>query len=650
MKVDLKQLNTSLLLIDPELPYIRRWVKHLIKYKGLPGFVGVFKSLKAWALQILSGNRDFKVEWFRPSVYRGFIVPRKYRELFTQIVDIRLLLEKDSTRIGYLARKITFLLSAINIYYVVMGPDQRDAKKQISVATSEPPKLTESVEGKYKTLLRLLCYSIEGTPPKLGKLQPVGSSVAIAPGRNGTWKQFVASTLFQKLVNWQSDGFSELIPDLNLSPTPFQGNLTVLGEEGGKTRLVLVGDPFLQAQLKPVQGYLLNILKQIPTDCTFDQTKGVTFLMESTKRGDKPMYSVDLKDATWNFPASLQRYVLKRLGFPRKVIDKIFSLPVFDPFTRSEKGITRGQAMGLGPSFPLFSLTHNLILSGFCNMVGENPSETFRVLGDDVIINSKPVLDRYLQFLKEYEVPISQNKTFVSPSMGEFGGQVMLYGRNITPIKWKALRWNSTTTLYWKYRTIFTSSTLLKLADHSGRIALAVYGPLSQRIGGLGLQLPESKSHKVNQLRCGILESILEGQFNDPSTGVHKIPNWNLEIRSSFRALFTPRVLRLLDTLLVDDSIYRTEWGLLPSLSPNPTRTLTCLGIKRNLIPERVIFRLDEGFRARFRRSKRTDWKDLQILALEKEGYRDSEKSQKDEDSPVEPKVQRPKVYTEFFK
>lgn len=615
MKVDKNHLEASLQSLNHELPYIRDWVNHLILFKGIPGFVQEFKKLKAWALQLIAGNCNFSQEWFKSSVYCGYRIPTRYRELFRYLVCILIRVKHDSGQLPSYRRSLKLILSALNIYYTVNGPYEPDKRKQVRVALSPAPELPQVEVDRYKQLLRLACYAVPGRlSSKLTDLGPTGQTVALAPGKNGSWGEFVSTYLFTALAKWdQTDSWSDLLtPDrFKLHPSvTFQGNLTFLGESGGKTRMVLVGNPLLQSQLLGLKRQLLDILRKFPTDLTFRQEEGVAFIKSSMQKR-KTIFSVDLSDATWNFPSSLQEHVLCCLGVNRKVRDLVFRTPVFDPLSKKLHLVVKGQAMGLGPSFPLFSLTHNLVLLALCKVCGEIPASTFRVLGDDVVITSESVHELYLEFLEKYSVPISISKTLSSKDVGEVSGKVIFMGCDITPIKWRELSWNSLPTLYWEYRNLL-GKNFTYLFCKKANISLAVIGPLPKKFGGLSLRFPSDSTPKIKSLRCGILESLKEGlMFPAVSSGVRKVPNWNLESRSPFLSLLTPSVLRTLDKMLVNDSLMETPYGILPSLSPTPTKVLSQLGISINLIPEREVFEWEQAFRFRFKRSKRIDWNNI---------------------------------------
>jgi hypothetical protein len=73
----------------------------------------------------------------------------------------------------------------------------------------------------------------------------------------------------------------------------------------GKNRYIAIGNWLLQAALYPVHVYFSSILKGIPQDCTFEQSKVYQFAAEIQKAG-KPIYSLDLSAATDRIPLALQ--------------------------------------------------------------------------------------------------------------------------------------------------------------------------------------------------------------------------------------------------------------------------------------------------------------------------------------------------------
>jgi hypothetical protein len=516
-------------------------------------------------------------------------------------------------------RSLRVILSLLNLHHSVKGPYKPDMVKQVAAATADVVTPEKARFDFWKAGLGLACYAInKKLSSNLGPLLPTGQQTAPRPGFNCSWAEFVSTDAFQLLAGFDHKLTPQKLARKKfLTSGSFMGNLTFIGETGGKTRTILVAHPVLQCQLRYLKDQLLELLRSIPTDTMWDQNRGVEFIKEAQRVG-KTIYSVDLKDATWNFPRSLQEEVLRKLGVKEKVRDIMFRTLVYDPLSKSLRKVEKGQAMGLGPSFPLFSLTHNLVLLFICKWLGRVPIDSFRILGDDVVITDSSVYELYLQFLMDFGVPVSKNKSFISLILGEFAGRIIWRGIDITPIKWKWLDWNSISSLYWSYRSLGIRLSLL-MRSKKAWVSLNVLGPLPKRFGGLSLKASDLfENQSINRLRVGVLESIEEGLTGKQSAfGVHKISNQDKQLDvGPFDPLVDYDALKALDTLLVDDSIYHTAYGILPLLSPNPSKTLSQLGISMNLIPLRKEFELEEGFRFRFRRAKSTDWK-LKLSSLD---------------------------------
>jgi hypothetical protein len=97
----------------------------------------------------------------------------------------------------------------------------------------------------------------------------------------------------------------------------------------------------------------------------------------------------------------------------------------------------RGQALGLGPSFPLFTLAHGFLLFA---LNGFKWRSEFYVLGDDVVIMDDELALKYEEALRELDMPFSAAKTLRSSRMAEFAGYLFTPKGKFQIPKWKALR------------------------------------------------------------------------------------------------------------------------------------------------------------------------------------------------------------------
>jgi hypothetical protein len=96
---------------------------------------------------------------------------------------------------------------------------------------------------------------------------------------------------------------------------------------------------------------------------------------------------------------------------------------------------TKGQPLGLYPSFPMFALTHGILVKS----IEENHgfSDTFRVLGDDIVISNHVVYDEYRKILDLLQIPISEKKSISSTKVAEFAGMLITPDKCYSGVKWR---------------------------------------------------------------------------------------------------------------------------------------------------------------------------------------------------------------------
>jgi hypothetical protein len=84
---------------------------------------------------------------------------------------------------------------------------------------------------------------------------------------------------------------------------------------------------------------------------------------------------------------------------------------------------TQGQPLGLYPSFPAFALWHGCVLRSI--ELRYSLSNTFMVLGDDVVISNPLTHWAYRRLMDRLTVPINITKTIVGSDIGEFAGHTV---------------------------------------------------------------------------------------------------------------------------------------------------------------------------------------------------------------------------------
>jgi hypothetical protein len=231
------------------------------------------------------------------------------------------------------------------------------------------------------------------------------------------------------------DGLHEVV---NLSSPVRGGEIHFLQEPGGKLRSVASPFRIHQEALRPLGRMLYDVVRSLPWDCTFDQSKAILPIQSHLGKGGEA-HSVDLSSATDHFPLSLQLTALKALIAKE---DWDF-LDLFQEISRGQWKSpigdlqwTKGQPLGLYPSFAAFTLTHGLLLLHLAN--GDYHHQFF-VVGDDVIILEKDLHDKYISMLDRMSCPWSEDKSISSSKLAEFAGKIITSTRVIPQLKWRRM-------------------------------------------------------------------------------------------------------------------------------------------------------------------------------------------------------------------
>jgi len=212
------------------------------------------------------------------------------------------------------------------------------------------------------------------------------------------------------------------------------GKIGLIQEPGFKLRSVANPARVYQCALGPLGDGLFDILKTLPWDCTHDQHKPFSQIRAELLRG-KTAHSVDLSSATDYFPLELQMTVLHSIFVDSQYVSLFGEISRANWLLKGEHiRWSRGQPLGLYPSFASFALTHGLLLyslNNFCH------NEDFYVLGDDVVILNDDLHDKYIATLNELGCPISQSKSLSSKHVCEFGGKIITPEGVVHPLKWR---------------------------------------------------------------------------------------------------------------------------------------------------------------------------------------------------------------------
>jgi len=215
------------------------------------------------------------------------------------------------------------------------------------------------------------------------------------------------------------------------------GRLAFIPDKGGKTRLVAIGNYWIQSALRPFHKLLYSMLKELNEDGTFDQTKQSKRVCQASLEG--PVWSWDLTAATDRFPIVMQQCTLENL---HKGIasgwDSILNQMSFE-YKGSSYKYAVGQPMGLYSSWAVFTLTHHYLVQYCAWLEGFQSFNQYAILGDDVAIWERKVAMRYSELLSILDLEVSKLKSFVpeslsGPCVAEFAKRIFDKGEEISPL------------------------------------------------------------------------------------------------------------------------------------------------------------------------------------------------------------------------
>lgn len=215
------------------------------------------------------------------------------------------------------------------------------------------------------------------------------------------------------------------------------GKLAFVSDKGGKTRVVAVGNYWIQNALYPLHRVCFNTLRYVGSDGTFDQITQFENVRSASRT--MPVWSYDLTTATDRIPLCLDIDVLRSLDVE---IGKLWGEILMEfPFYHRGKVIkySVGQPMGFYSSWAMLALGHHAMILYCAYKVGINTFNDYAVIGDDVAIWNKQVAEQYVKLMDHLDVPISKSKSFVpksdiGPCSAEFAKRVSREGVEITGI------------------------------------------------------------------------------------------------------------------------------------------------------------------------------------------------------------------------
>jgi hypothetical protein len=253
------------------------------------------------------------------------------------------------------------------------------------------------------------------------------------------------------------------------------GRILQFPEKFGKQRVIAILDLFSQSVSLPIHNYLMNMLRSIWADGTFDQNSLVRRVREWTKEG-KQLFSLDLTAATDRLPVALQVEVLRLLlesqpwpgwlkGNPNLVARlwrSVLTERYFEDPSGRKVRYAVGQPMGAFSSWPMMAMTHHFIIH-WAGVRARLPwsyvSKSYVILGDDIVICDPDLATQYQALMIDLGVSVSLPKSIISLDSAEIAKRLLWKGEDISPISW----------------------TLMELANNQLTFAPALFRQLCER-------------------------------------------------------------------------------------------------------------------------------------------------------------------------
>jgi len=233
--------------------------------------------------------------------------------------------------------------------------------------------------------------------------------------------------IFGVLESYNVRTLARVMRELVSRPEPSERKLRKLSvkkDKEGKSRVFAILDYFSQAALKGLHDHLFQVIKTIPTDCSFDQLSGL-----SLREVEGLKVSADLTAATDRFPISLQQKILGLITNEEFSASWNYTM-VGLPFSLEGKSITyrAGQPMGAHSSWAVFALCHHVVVQAAAKLeLGRYAvADDYRLLGDDIVLVGDAFAKRYISLMSELGVEINDSKTHSSERMFEFAKRLIV--------------------------------------------------------------------------------------------------------------------------------------------------------------------------------------------------------------------------------
>nr|AAZ99833.1 RNA-dependent RNA polymerase [Thielaviopsis basicola mitovirus] len=223
------------------------------------------------------------------------------------------------------------------------------------------------------------------------------------------------------------------------------GKLGIVKDPEGKRRIIAMVDYHSQLVLRSIHDGLLNKLRNLPQDRTYNQDPN-----NAWEENKECFHSLDLSSATDRFPVKLQSRLLTEMYSDPSFGENWMNLLLNRDYLLPEEGLSGerlryavGQPMGAYSSWAAFTLSHHLVVA-WCTYKSKKVirSSQYIILGDDIVIKDNDIARKYIGQMSKLGVAISMQKTHVSKDTYEFAKRWVHKGVEISGLPLKGIFYN----------------------------------------------------------------------------------------------------------------------------------------------------------------------------------------------------------------
>ena len=246
----------------------------------------------------------------------------------------------------------------------------------------------------------------------------------------------------------------------------------------GKIRVTGVGDYLSHETLMPIHNHLINILKRMTSDLTFNELEAVR-IIQIWQFNRQKTWSYSISSSKEHFPTDLIKQISTKI-FGEEIAEAWLNVLTNRKFKYNQKNIEYkcGLPLGFPSSWPFINLMHHVIVR-YCEVITKTtPKSSYIIVGDEVIIVKKEVARFYEKITDELGIkltvikPMTPFKSF--RLVAKFNKKIIVDSLDVSPIPLLNLKGSM-----WKEKSLY--NIISKSSEWKKKSFLDIYKEFGQR-------------------------------------------------------------------------------------------------------------------------------------------------------------------------